>query len=204
MNRLFRLAATAAAYAGVSLLAHADTILNFSGSLDTDRYSDTSGDYDHVRPLTGTLTVAADGVTVTAISLTAQVDLAKQADVTNGTVVFKDISSQSVANGMDMLRIEARNGPISADLVLAIPVTSLAGPGGPVCTIGTDCLSYGDLYDVAFPTEAQMYDLTLPTGTLTNPDYVPPLPTSATPEPGSMALVATGLLGVAGIIRRKI
>ena len=95
-------------------------------------------------------------------------------------------ASQGVSNG-DYFLDSATTGPYTLSIIL--PVTSLVDyNGSAVCTesLGSGCFASSYL------------DFPAISGRLT-----PIASTTVTPEPSSIALLGTGMLGVAGVIRKR-
>ena len=66
-------------------------------------------------------------------------------------------------------------------------------PGGPVFSPGADVLTYPDYNYPGYPYES-FPSVVYEGGIINNP----------TPEPGTLAMLGTGVLGLAGLLRRKI
>ena len=98
---------------------------------------------------------------------------------------FYSIASQGISNGD--YSVEALGSAYPLEIVL--PITTLAGYNGSVVcteTLGPGCFASSTLL---FPAIS---------GSLT-----PLASTAVTPEPSSIALLGTGMLGVAGIVRKR-
>lgn len=96
------------------------------------------------------------------------------------------IASQGFSNGDYSVDALGTGYP----LTIVLPVTTLVGYNGSVvCTesLGPDCFSSSTLI---FPAIS---------GSLT-----PLASTTVTPEPSSIALLGTGMLGIAGLVRKRI
>lgn len=99
---------------------------------------------------------------------------------------FYTIASQGVSNGD--YAVEALGS--AYPLTIVLPVTTLAGYNGSVVcteTLGSGCFASSTLL---FPAIS---------GSLT-----PLASTSVTPEPSSIALLGTGMLGVAGVVCKRL
>jgi len=186
MQKLAYRFAAIAVIAFSSLAAKADTISTFSLSNFTFNTGGTATGTVAIDTTTG----VATGVDVT-FTLGSTVDHFTGVDSQAFNVIAYIVSSLDVAGD---------------DLVLALPVTSLVGyAGGVVCAIDNPCNPGGGGY-----------------GNIQGPGGVPPFyvfesgaltfessettggPTGVTPEPSTIALLATGLIGTCGAIRRRI
>jgi hypothetical protein len=98
----------------------------------------------------------------------------------NGT--FTNISSQGIDGGVDyVLDI---NGP--SLLELSLPVANPAEYSGAICSLAADCSAGSTNYEGIFTTSGTLEAAVVPT-----------------PEPSGFLLLATGLLGIGALIRRK-
>ena len=99
---------------------------------------------------------------------------------------------QELFNGTYGGEISGANG--LGALVFYLPVTSLVGyDGGSICTTNNICPGYN--YSDLFTGDPVEIDNPVFSGTLT--------PLSPTPEPSSLVLLATGVVGVAAAARRR-
>lgn len=128
----------------------------------------------------GTLTLD----TTTNLFTSAYLTIAGFVGYQNGTI--SDVSSQGASLGKYDVTVISNGSPY-ADLNLFLPTSTLAGYSGSAVVFPTDVL---------FATFPNIYFSG--SGTLE-----PASGTSVTPEPGSLMLLGTGLLGFAGVIRRK-
>jgi hypothetical protein len=188
---------------GGSLAAHADTIqqfnLNATGS-NTIYVPSPDGTALAPMPATGTLSVTGTYTidTTTGAFLAGDVFVDRNGSVTELNSV--DFANRN-APGMHPAGIQLSSGVASypaMGFALAVP-NSLVGYMGSILCSDThqegDCDSQGS--GLIYLTAPGSGYIQYVNGTLT------PLSVSATPEPSGIALLGTGLLGIAGIVRRR-
>jgi hypothetical protein len=174
-----------------SLAAHADTVFDLNATLSYGSIS-------------GTLTLNDSSTAFSGIDLTFVDDFNFRDEIwTFTTINAQRIPYTTVAPMLSDFTSVAENPNGRLLFELNLPVESLAGyDGGSICTAAftlacSTTLGYPyPVYIESFLTGTNdPYDAFL-SGTLT------PVP-SMTPEPSTFALLGTGLLGVAGIARKR-
>ncbi len=138
--------------------------------------------------------------TVDINTTTGVVDFADLTYTYNGLIeTFMEPVQQSPYNGDYLTLFSAFNGSIFSGYYyrLILPVTTLVGyQGGLICS---EVNGFGGACALLSTTQrnGSFYDDALD-GTLT-----PNTASSVTPEPSSLALFCTGLLGVVGVVRKR-
>lgn len=189
-KRIYSLIATVAITLP-SLAAHADTISTFTVTNGTFRSGATA---------TGTVTIDTTIGTITGIDVTYR----------RGTTVdeFLGLTDQAEQPANNLYGFNANDGA-DGDFDFAIETGSLVGyAGGVLCSMdnGVACPVPGEpaaffATDVIFDNSYLNADI-LQSGSLVLTSSE--TDTSVTPEPSSIALLGTGLIGMAGIFRRKL
>lgn len=192
--------------------AFADTVFNLSGRLETDTYNDHSGDYDHDAALTGTLTLNSAGTAFDAVNLHYNLQFGPQ-NPESIPITFNSVQRTYVdPAGVTRVRLSGMHDELEIIQELDLPTTQLSTyAGGNLCGLdfgfqcGANSNSAGSIYILpGFETYGYSF---LESGSLSlanpTPDP-PPVPSGVTPEPTSIALVGTGLLGIVGAVRRRL
>ena len=178
-----------AALCGSSLVAHADTVFDLNASL---QYGSISG----------TLTLNDSSTAFSGMDLTF--------DDSHGRVwTITDITAQripytGIAPMLSDITAVTSTTTGRLSLELNLPVESLAGyDGGNICV---DSYPFACTTTLGYPYPVGIDSFL----TGTNEDYdgflsgsLTPV-SSMTPEPSTFALLGTGLLGVAGVVRRRL
>lgn len=171
-----------------SLAAHADTVFDLNATLSYGSIS-------------GTLTLNDSSTAFSGIDLTFDDSYGEVWTIT--TINAQQIPYTTVAPTLSDVTALSSSATGRLFVELNLPVESLAGyDGGNICiyTFTPACsTTLGYPYPVGIDSflsgTNEAYDPFL-SGTLT------PVP-SVTPEPSTFALLGTGLLGVAGVLRRR-
>ena len=175
--------------------AHADTLLTFTDVTGVDLTS-----------MTGSFTINAAG-TITALDITvvypgqAANTFTSLADIQFAGEFSPNYYIQIASDQGD--QFAAGGGQIS---IVLVPSTLAGYVGGPICTSVYDATADGSSCQIG--SSYTKNDVTgndafngLLTGSLNG---TPLVSTSATPEPSSLALLGSGALGLAGMLRRRI
>ena len=177
---------------GLGVAAHATPIT--AGTYDLTDTTITAGSTSYT--LTGTVTIGSDGL-MTAADVTLN-------DSALGDPVFDVISSTGGPAGYnpvaDFGYVTTANN--SAQLYLSY-LTTLDGSGDiDLCTVGGSCNGYQDSYSQIYGASDFGYNpVDLDGGSLDTAPVTPP--EAVTPEPASLALLGTGIIGVATALRKR-
>lgn len=180
-----KLAAIALASLGIAVAAHASPIT--AGTYDLNN---VTVDGFH---LDGTVTVNASGI-VTAADITLE-------DAALSNPVFTHIDSAGGPSGFNPVANYAYISDSGIGQVVLYYLTSLDGSGNiDLCILGANnCNNYQASYLQIYNQSSFGYNpVDLDSGVLASAAA-----TSPAPEPGSIALLGTGILGLAGLARRR-
>jgi hypothetical protein len=187
-----RLAAIALASLGVVAAAHASSIPAGTYDLNNVSVKDLA---NNTFQLSGSVTVNANGF-VSAADITLQ-------DAALGNMVFSHVDSAGGPSGNNPVADYAYISNPGHGQVALYYLTSLDGSGNiDLCILtANDCNAYQASYLQIYNQSSFGYSLVdLNSGAL---DAAPSSSPSPAPEPGSLALLGTGILGLAGLARRK-
>ena len=151
---------------------------NLAAHADTILTYDVNATYTNSGTITGTLTLDSTSGAITAINLTASgFPLGSGPGYTHlfqlGTGI--NVENNQLGTEVEFFSTTMINAGYAAT---SIPVTSST-------FLGENNAAYQSI-----------------SATITEETSAPPTPTGVTPEPSSFALVGTGLLGVAGVLKR--
>lgn len=164
-----------------SLACRADvvTMFNVNGTWDNGSLTGPGG------TLTGTITIDVTTGVATGIDVVETTTAASTSGATSNT--FSGIGAQGPGN----MEYIVQSGGVNLFTELIFPTDSLIGyAGGNLCSLQNSCS--GDFTRYGLGAAGPV----LESGTVT------PV-SAATPEPSSLALLGTGVLGFAGVLRRR-
>lgn len=177
----------------LSAAAHADAVrvFDFNGTLDPN--TGTGGS------VFGTITLDTTSGTYLESSLSSRYGSTTYA-------VSSVETTYATTNGsLVILSFGSSTQPNDAVLSLVLPTTSLVNyAGGSICTDVARCSQANNSnYTSSYFAPSSIFGDGFVTGNLSLPP-VPPTPVAATPEPSCIALMGTGLVGMAGVLRRRL
>ncbi len=173
--------------------AHADTLQTFKLAAILGNNTGTGGS------VSGSLVIDTTTGLVSSSSLNSL--YGGQSFAVSSTVT----TSKAIGNGSAFdLSFGTPGATGSAFLSLVLPVGTLIGyTGSLICYEGHPCSQAGSNYTSSYFAPGSQFGDQLASGSLSLV-AVPPTPVSMTPEPSSLALLGTGLVGIAGLLKRKV
>ena len=191
--RRFVLQVLSVSLLGLSVGAHASTISAGTYSLNNVTVLDST---NHSFTLTGDVTLNASGI-VTSADITLN-------DPAIGSPVFSVVNSAGGPSGYAPVADYAYIAGSSGQVALYYQTTTDSSGNIDLCIFGVSCNSYQASYSQIYVSSLFGYNpVDLSGGTLVSSTTFKDDPPAAVPEPASLALLATGVLGAAGTIRRR-